>query len=108
MPTPPKQIIVSSATTPNGQLVDSKGMATRPFLKLLQDQSRAINKALTPNGGLQPGVLPASQPVPTPLTAAVVTEVASAGSASPLPAAPAGYLDWDINGTTYKVPFYLP
>lgn len=108
MPTPVQQKIVSSATTPNGQLVDSSGMATRPFLKWLQGVGVAVNKALTPQGGLQPGVLPASQPVPTPLTAAVITEVASAGSASTLPAAPAGYLDWDINGTIYKVPFYLP
>lgn len=105
---PPQQIVVSSATTPNGQLVDKNGMATRPFLKLLQDQGRAINAALTPNGGLQPGVIPASQPVPTPLTAAVVTEVASAGSGNPLPALPVGYLDWEINGTIYKIPFYLP
>lgn len=105
---PPDHKIVSSATTPNRQLVDGNGKATFEFLKWLQGMDVAVNSALTPQGGLQPGVIPATQPMPTPLTAAVTTENATAGGASALPATPEGYLEWTINGQVVKVPFYLP
>jgi hypothetical protein len=35
-----------------------------------------------------------------------VTNSASTGGASSLPANPAGYVDIVINGTTYKLPYY--
>ena len=49
-----------------------------------------------------------TQPDPSVLTAATTTTSATAGTASPLPALPAGYLTVSINGTNYKMPYYNP
>jgi len=39
-------------------------------------------------------------------TANTATTVGAAGSASVLPAIPVGYIQIDVNGTLYKLPYY--
>lgn len=39
-------------------------------------------------------------------TAAVTATTATAGAATALPATPAGYVETDIGGTTFKLPYY--
>jgi hypothetical protein len=48
-----------------------------------------------------------TQPEPPVLTAAITTTTATAGAATALPATPEGYLTIRINGTDYKVPYFV-
>ena len=93
------------AAVPISPLVEN-GTIAPAWMKWFQNINRTIFNAFTPQGALQPAALPATQPTPTPLTAAVTQEIAYTGSAAALPAAPVGYLQWTINGTTYVVPYY--
>ncbi len=75
---------VPLAINPNGGDV---GIGTKNPTSLLD-----VNGAITAQGII--------------LSAATIASSSTAGTATALPATPAGYLEQSINGTTYKIPYY--
>jgi hypothetical protein len=100
----PAQLV--SSTTPNAPLIDMKtGQTVWAWVKWFQGVALAINNTLAPlMNPVFTGVV--TQPSPPVLTGAKVDTNATSGSATALPAMPAGYLEQSINGVVYKVPFY--
>jgi hypothetical protein len=87
-------------------LVDLKsGLATKIFQLWITAVGQAVANLLAPQASPTfSGVV--TQPLPSVLTSATTASSAVAGTSSALPATPAGYLEMQINGNVYLVPYY--